>query len=52
MVVANDDCVPDAPKVMSQNLQANTILTKVKVVCGVFGLTILRLCWEFLTTGL
>ena len=43
MVMTHEDWVLDVLKVVSLDLKANTIVTKVKVACGAFGLTNLRL---------
>ena len=50
MVMANEYCVLDALKVMSLDLNANTIVTKVKVACGAVGIINIRLSREFLPT--
>ena len=48
MVVANKDCVLDAPKVVSLILKENTIFTKFKVAGDVVGPMNPRLSWGFL----
>lgn len=50
MVITIEDCVFNAPKVVFLNLKVDTIVTKVKVMCGVVRLIIFRLSWEFLST--
>ena len=45
---SNEVCVPDALEVVLLNLKHIIIFSKVKVVCGSFGLINLRLSREFL----
>ena len=52
MVVANKDCVLDAPKVVSLILKENTIFTKFKVAGDVVGVMNPRLSWKFSSYGI
>ena len=52
MIMVNEDCVLNAPKVGSLILKANTIVTEFKVSGDVIGVEILRLPREFLSMNL